>query len=185
MEIKGYAVRSIPEFVEKQFPARFQEWLDALPEESKKIMRGLINSGNWYPIKVASVIPLKVISRLFYDGDDIRTALTIGRFGADFALTGIYKFFIQFGSPRYIIERGGRVFDNYYRPTEIAIVNSKRNNVIMHITKFPEPDEITEYTIVGWIQRALEITGCKNVNIEITKSLSRNDEVTEFDIHWA
>jgi len=185
MEIKGTAVRSIPEFVEKQFPTRFKEWLDTLPEESNKIMGGLIFTSNWYPLKEALVMPMKTISKLFYGGDDKKTALVMGRFSADIVLTGIYKFFIQLGSPRYIIERGGRVFDTYFRPTEVAIINSKRNNVIMHITKFPEPDEIVEYNIAGWIQRALEISGCKQVNIEITKSLSRNDNVTEFNIHWA
>ena len=36
MEVKGTAVRSIPEFVQKHFPLRYQEWLNSMPEESKK-----------------------------------------------------------------------------------------------------------------------------------------------------
>jgi len=65
MEVKGTAVRSIPEFVEKTFPTRKQEWLNALPEESKKIMSGLLFTNNWYSLKEALTIPMKTISKVF------------------------------------------------------------------------------------------------------------------------
>ena len=38
MEVKGTAVRSVPEFVQKHFPLRYQEWLNSMPESSKKMM---------------------------------------------------------------------------------------------------------------------------------------------------
>lgn len=184
MEIKGTAVRSIPEFVQKHFPMRYQEWIDALPASSGKMMSGLIFTSNWYPLNEGLTIPMKTISRLFYDGDNVKTARTMGRFSADIALTGIYKFFIQFGSPKYIIERGGRVFATYFQPSEIVVVNVVKNKFFLHITKFPEPDDIIDQNIAGWIERALEISGCKNVNVVVTKSLARNDSITELSISW-
>jgi hypothetical protein len=184
MEIKGTAVRSIPDFVQRHFAVRYDEWIEALPESSRKIMNGLIFTSNWYPMKEGLTIPMKTISKLFYNGDHMKTARTMGRFSADVALTGIYKFFIQFGSPKYIIERGGRVFATYFQPSETAVVNVVKNKCSMHITKFPEPDEIIEQNIAGWIERALEISGCKNVNVTVTKSLARNDNITEISISW-
>lgn len=184
MEIKGTAVKSIPEFVQKQFPLQKKEWLDALPESSRKIMNGLIFTNNWYPISDSLVVPLKKISQLFYSGDNIKTARTMGRFSADLALTGVYKFFIQFGSPKYIVERAGRVFTTYFQPSEIVIMNATKNGLVLHIIKFPEPDEIIEHNIAGWMERALEISGCKGVKIDITKSLAKNNNVTEFIISW-
>ncbi len=108
---------------------------------------------------------------------------TISRYISDIALTGIYKFFIQFGSPKYIIERGGRIFAEYFRPSEMVVVNVTSNSLLTHITTFPEPDEIVENNIAGWMERALEISGCKNVKNEITKSLVKNNEVTEFNFN--
>jgi hypothetical protein len=184
MEIKGTAVRSIPDFVQKHFAVRYDEWLEALPESSRKIMSGLIYTSKWYPLNEGLTIPMKIISKLFYSGEDVKTARTMGRFSADIALTGIYKFFIQFGSPKYIIERGGRVFATYFQPTEVAVLNVIKNKCLMHITRFPEPDDIIEQNISGWIERALEISGCKNVNVVVTKSLTRNDNLTELSISW-
>jgi hypothetical protein len=184
MEIKGTAVRSIPEFVQKNFPLRFQEWLGLLPPESRKIMGGLIFTNNWYPLQNGLTVPMKTISKIFYGGDDIKTARTMGHFSADIALTGVYKFFIQFGSPKYIIERGSRIFTTYFQPSEMVAINASKNSLTVQITKFPELDPIIEHNIAGWMERALEISGCKQVKAEIKKSLTNNFSVTEIDISW-
>jgi hypothetical protein len=184
MEIKGTAVKSIPEFVKQHFPLEYQKWLNSLPVSSYKIMNGLIFINNWYPLKDSLVVPMKIISDLFYSGDEIKAARIMGHYSARVALTGIYKFFIQFGSPKYIIERGGRIFGSYFKPSELVVVNVTNNSLLAHLTIFPEPDEMVENNIAGWMEEALEISGCKAVNIEITKSLARNDKVTEFRLEW-
>ncbi len=184
MEVKGTSVRSIIEFVDKFFPTRKQEWLNALPDESRRIMSGFLFSNNWYPLRESLIIPMKVISKIFYNGDDVKTARTMGRFSADVALGGIYRFFIQFGSPKYIIERGSRVFATYFRPSEMIVLNVQKNNLYVHVTLFPDSDPIVEENIAGWMERALEKSGCKNVKVVVTKSLSKNDNVTEYFLSW-
>lgn len=185
MEIKGTAVKSIPEFVQKNFPLQQNEWINILPESSKKIMNGLIFTSNWYPIQDGLIVPMKTISKVYYNGDDAKTAKLMGRFHAESALSGIYKFFIQFGSPKYIMERAGRVFSTYFRPSEIVVINATKNGLVLHITKFPEPDEIIDHDILGWMELALEKSGCKGIKIDITKSLAKKNDVTEFIISWA
>ncbi len=160
MEIKGAALKSIPEFVKKHFPLRQNEWLDALPESSKNIMKGIIFTNNWYPMQDGLVLPMKTISKVYYNGDDEKTAKLMGRFHAESALNGIYKFFIQFGSPKYIIEKAGRIFTTYFQPSEIVVMNATKNGLVLHITKFPDPDEILEYDIVGWMG-----AGTRNVGL--------------------
>ena len=184
MNVKGTAVKSIPEFVDRNFPTRKQEWLSALPENSRKIMNGLIFTNNWYPIVESLTIPMKTISSVFYNGDDIKTARTMGKFSADIALHGVYKFFIQFGSPKFIIERGGRIFQTYFEPSEIVVLNAQKNSLTMQITKFPESDIIIDHNVAGWIERALEISGCKNVKAEILKSISTGNSFTDIAITW-
>jgi hypothetical protein len=66
----------------------------------------------------------------------------------------------------------------------MAVVNATKNKCLIHIIKFPEPDEIIEQNIAGWIERALEISGCRNVQVFVTKSLARNDNITEITMSW-
>lgn len=184
MEVKGTSVRSIHEFMDKFHPLRKQDWLNALSPESRKIMGGLLFSNNWYPLKLSLTEPMKVISRLFYGNDDVKTARTMGKFSADVALSGTYRFFVQFGSPKFIIERAGRVFTTYFQPSEIVVINAQKNSLLVHVTKFPESDTIIEENIAGWMERALEISGCKQVKALVTKSMAKGQPITEFTITW-
>jgi hypothetical protein len=64
MEIKGSAVKSIREYVEKLHTHQFDEWIESLPEESRKIFTSPIDATNWYPIDSAAIIPTQKIGTL-------------------------------------------------------------------------------------------------------------------------
>jgi hypothetical protein len=44
---------------------------------------------------------------------------------------------------------------------------------------------IIEKRIGGWIEKALEITRCEDINIEISQSMAKGDPVTEYRISWS
>ena len=45
-------------------------------------------------------------------------------------------------------------------------------------------DRVIEYNIAGWMERALEITGCREVKVEITKSAAQQNTCTEYKVTW-
>ncbi|MBN2215524.1 MAG: hypothetical protein JW723_14920 [Bacteroidales bacterium] len=184
MEIKGSAVKSIVEFIKKNHPDSYQDWLNSLPEESKRIFTEPVLPSNWYPMNESAVIPTRHLAELFFNGDMEKGAWESGRYSAQSALTGIYKFFIMAVSPFFIISKASRILSTYYRPSEIEVIEKGDNWVLVDITKFEEPSEIIECRICGWIQRALEISGAKNVKIEVRRTMTRGDELTELYISW-
>ena len=183
MEVKGTAVESIPVFVKKKFAHRFEEWLNTLPESSRKIMREKILPSAWYPLQEALIIPTQKICELFYRSVE-EGAWEAGRFSADYALHGIYKWFVKLGSPGFIIGRASTIFSTYYRPSKMVLVENSPKRGVVHIVQFAEPNRLVELRIGGWIERALEISGCKELKVEITKSLTRGDPITEFIMEW-
>lgn len=183
MEIKGTAVKSIPEYVKQHFASRYVEWLEKLPVESRKIMTDAIYATHWYPMKEAAVMPTRQLS-IFFGNDTKKAAWESGRFSAENALKGIYRIFIKVSSPNYIISRASKIFNTYYRPCSMEVTGSDKGHVNLHITEFPEPDRVVEYRIAGWMQKALEINNCKNVDIKLPQSLTRGHKITEIDIHW-
>ncbi len=184
MQIKGSAVRSIPEFIKKHFPDCYKQWLHALPESSRNILENVIKSNEWYPLKDAGIIPTKTIGDICYSGDYHKGGWENGRFSADISLTGIYKFYVRIGNPKHIISRASRIFSAYYQPSEISTNNWRDKSLKLVISKFDEPDPCIDARIGGWTERALEISGCKNVSVVVEKSLSNNDPVTQFDVRW-
>ncbi len=185
MEVKGTAVKSIKDYVESKYKAQYNNWIQSLPESSQTIMNNAIFANNWYPMKDAAVVPTKAIAKMFYNNDIKKAALEAGHYSAEVGLKGVYKIFVRIASPNYIMERAGRVFTSYYSPSNIIVLNKHDKGLTLHITKFPEPDEVIEYRIAGWCERALEFTNCKNVKANITKSLAKGDDLTEILMTWS
>ncbi|MCK5028367.1 MAG: hypothetical protein KAR57_01945 [Bacteroidales bacterium] len=184
MEVKGTAVKSIKDYVEKKYSSQVNDWIQLLPESSAKIMNGGIFANNWYPMKDGAVEPTLAIAKMFYNNDKEKAALEAGRFSAEQGLKGVYKIFVRIASPNYLMQRARRVFTSYYSPSEISVANSHDKGLTLHITKFPNPEEVIEYRIAGWCEKALEFTNCKNVKANITQSLAKGDELTEIVITW-
>jgi hypothetical protein len=185
MEIKGTAVASIRDFVKSKFPDKYEHWLQALPDGSKQIFGGLIDVSGWYPIYEGGIIPTRVIAEMFYDGNYMEGSLEAGKHSAQKALTGIYKVFVKAYSPAHVAQRATRIFGTYYRPCELVIKNKTDNNATMQITKMTVNDEVIEYRIAGWIYKALEISGAKDITVNFSKSMARGDGVTELEIRWS
>jgi hypothetical protein len=184
MEIKGSAVKSIPEYVKNNYSDKYDLWLDSLPEEAKKLFSNPVLPSNWYPLQEGIVDPVTSIGDLFFEADMEKAAWETGRYSAEIALTGIYRFFVQAATPSFIIGRAGKIFSTYYQPSEIKVVSKGDKSVTLHITSFDDPNILVESRIGGWMEKGLEISGCKNVRVKIPKSLTRGDSVTEFHLQW-
>ncbi len=183
MEIKGTAVKSIPDFIRKTHPERYQDWLNALPETSQKLFRDGIMPSNWYPLQEAAVVPTEVLGKLLYNSAG-QGAWQCGRFSAENSLTGIYKFFIKAASPFFIVDKAGKIFTTFYQPSMMEVVEKGADYVVLHITRFDEPSECIENRVAGWVEKAMEIHGFTSVVVDITSSLARGDAFTAFHVSW-
>lgn len=184
MEIKGPAVKSIQDFVKQKYPERYKEWIDSLSENSKKIMKNPVYSTGWYPMNEAAIEPTEKIGELFFNSI-VKGAWNTGRHSAETTLKGVYRIFVKAASPAYIISKTSKIFTTYYRPSEIRVVESSNKHVILHIIKFEQPSSTIENRIGGWIEAALELSGCKDIKVFITKSLTKSDSHTEYSIRWS
>lgn len=186
MEVKGTAVIAIRDYVKNQHDSDYKKWLDALSPEARSIFNSAIDSTKWYPVEGAVKEPTEKISKLFYGGSIEEGAMASGRYSAEKALTGIYKIFVMAANPQYIVKRASRVFATYYRPCEINVISSSSKNVVVELSKVEARYEAIEKRIIGWCTRALEISGCKNVNITNKHVRDEADGmVIEIDMHWS
>ena len=184
MEIKGSAVKSIPDYIKKFHPEKYTTWLDALPENSKKIFMEAVLPSSWYSMHDAAIIPTEILGNMVFN-DAGKGAWECGRFSAESALTGIYKFFVKAASPFFIIDRAGKIFTTFYQPSAMEVVERGDNYVILHITRFDEPSKLIEARIAGWIEKAMEIHGVSSVNVTFEKSLTNGDPVTAIRVNWS
>jgi len=183
MEVKGSAIATIQEFVKNKYGGRFQEWLDSLPSESKKIYSGRIIPGLWYSVYDTVVVPTEKMIELFYGGNE-QGSWDLGRYNADTNLKGIYKVFVKIATPSFILPKAARIFSTFYKPAKLEAEMFDGNSGVLRILEFPEPNYLCELGIAGFAERTMEICGCKGLTVNIVKSLAKGDTVTEILGTW-
>ncbi len=184
MEVKGTAVASLPKFIADKFGAEgLEKWLAAINDTAKSVYSQSILASKWYPMNEILIDPTIKLCEMYYGGN-IQGAWEAGRFSASYGLSGILKIFVKMGSPGFIISRATTILPSYYESSEIKVLEPGTSSCTIQITKFPEPSEVIENRIGGWIERALEIQGCKSVSVKITKSVARHDPFCEYKVSW-
>lgn len=184
VDVKGAAVISIPIFILKKFgQADYEKWLGSLSPEARNVYSSPINKTVWFPLKMIMTEPTAKLCELFFN-NSVRGAWECGRYSAEYSLKGVYKALIRLSSPQVIIKRAGSIMESYYRPSKMDVVDTGKAHVTVQITEFTEMDTYIENRIAGWMERALEICGCRNVTVTTTQSLVAFQQYTEFKIHW-
>jgi hypothetical protein len=184
MEVKGTAVKTIPEFVSNKFPNEYNAWLESLPQESKAIMSSRISLTNWYPLEPSIILPTRKVGEMFYK-DISKGAYELGVFSSEQAIKGIYKMLVMVSSPSFIVNRTSSIMSNYYRPCVMDITKRAKDMAIVSIIEFPTPDITVDYRIFGWIKNTINFSKFKNPKVEILKSMGKGDDSTDFLIQWA
>ena len=184
MEVKGEVILSIPLFILKKCGRKgYNEWLDSISPEARKVYSSPIHKSDWFPLKEIMIEPTAKCCEMFFNNSRMG-AWHCGRYSAEYGLKGIYKVLVKLASPQILIKKAGPILASYYKPSSLEVVESGKNYVIIRFTEFPEMDKVIEYRIAGWMERASEICGCKNVTVKITKSLTENDLYTEYKVSW-
>jgi len=184
MEIKGTAVKATPDFVKEKFGARYNEWIKALPEVSRKITEQPIYATTWYSLMDSVIIPTQKAGDLFFNGDYTKAAHEIGRYSADVALKGIYKIFVRVSSPHFVLSRASSIFSAYYQPADIRVIESAEKKAVLQLSKFHPNEKLIMNRIAGWIEKTLEITLKSALKVDVENQMDISNLTTKITIIW-
>lgn len=185
MEVKGTGVAVLPEYIRRRHgEAALARWLESLPGPSRDILQRTVRLSDWFPAEESYLAPTEAACRMFF-ADRTAGARELGRFSADYALGGVYRMFLRLPSVRFFIERATHMLSTYLRPCASRVAEVGDGRAVVQITELPGITDLTEQRIAGWIQRALEIHGCRRVEVRVVRSLAGGDDRTEFLLSWA
>ena len=183
-KVSGLSLKTFPMFIENKFGNEgLERWQNSLSGEAKDVFnKPLIGLDDWYDLNDFFIKPTKLICDLFYQGDE-KSAWEMGRFSAEFALKGVLKVFVRMGTTLFLMSRVARIVSKYYDPIDMKITKSGQHYAQLAIIDFPDYHILLEYRICGWIERALEISGCKNITIDATHPQDQ-DNTVEIMFRW-
>lgn len=182
--VKGPALIGLQQFILSNFHAQgFAEWLETLPDPIRDIYRSRIREDFWFPVQETLTFPTLKMCETFFEGD-LSGAWQCGQFSAELASEIFMRVIIRSGSVRFILEKASSIMSQYHRPGRVSVVNNEATQAIIRLEGFGSMDVVVEFRMAGWMQRAVEISGQKNVNVEIIHSITRGDPFSDFKITW-
>lgn len=182
VEIKGVAISgSIEAFKAKFGKEEYAKILEKLNAEDKNMFSSIILSNLWYPLD-SFVRYIEVLYQLYYGGDYSKLQLNSEEI-IDKQLRGIYRLFIQLGTPEFVVKKIGFINSSYFKGMTLEVIENKKGKYIGHYTGFEKQHRVFQYTIIGFYKRAMEISGAKNVKAVFTVPMS-DSKYAEITVTW-
>ncbi len=184
LKLKGTGIISQIEFVKDRFGEEgFESWVGAMSLPARELVTSPVFASSWYEGEHAMLEPRNKICEVFYNRDP-KGARHLGTFTAERSLKGIYRVFIRIGSPEWTVGRVARIFGTFFNPGDLNPVVSEKGRLVMRLSDFPAKSDVFEEMICGFAEKALELSGCKEVHVERVTSLTRGDPYSDFSGTW-
>jgi len=153
----------------------------ASPALADVVRQGVVMS-RWYPFDLFVEINL-ALDRLFGSGD-LGLIKTLGRHGADAYLTTIYRLFYKVGTVKWLLARATRLWGLHYDSGTLVVDNFPGREAGLRVEGFSAPHRAHCLSIVGWIERSVELSGGTDVRCEERACRVRGDESCRFRLTW-
>jgi hypothetical protein len=146
------------------------------------IVEGKVLAGSWYPFAYFTDL-LDTAQSLFGDNID-EFSRREGASCADYDLRGVYRVFVRFTSIDFVIERSGKVWRQYYDSGDLVVLDTEGPRVVFELRDFGAPHRGHCGTVLGWSERAAELSGVAGVAGVHPSCRARGDERCVFQIDW-
>ena len=151
------------------------------PELRATITEG-VKLPRWYPFEQFIELSVK-IDTIFGKGD-LALIKPLGRFSADANLTTIYRLFFKVGSTQWILGRAVRLWSAHYDSGFLEVMTRGPRSAILRIRGFATPHRVQCESVLGWVERSIELSGGERVVIGESKCRTRGDDVCQIDATW-
>lgn len=182
-QTKGTSVAAVIRFVEREWGAEGLSRLASAvkPREAAQLLTGRVLAGSWYPFADFAAL-LEAAETVFGGKGDV--ARREGQYCAEWDLRGVYRVFIKLASPGFLVERAGKVWRQYYDSGDLVVLEPGPSSVVFELRDFASPHRAHCETVLGWSQRAAELTGVGDVTASHPECRARGDAKCVFRIAW-
>jgi uncharacterized protein (TIGR02265 family) len=161
----------------------WQRVLSHLPAEDQKLLRRTLLVTSSYPLELNLRLD-EAIARELHPGEPERAFLEMGQSSAEVNLRGPHKPFLRQADPHYLLSFTEMIYAYYYNEGRRTYEKTGPTSATLTTHDAPPATPGDCLTVVGWHQRAIELSGGKNVKVVETRCRSKGDTVCEYRCSW-
>lgn len=184
-KVKGTVIAARLSFVRNRGgEALLDRVLARLPAEDAKALRGVILVTSSYSMPLNLRLDEAIAVELS-PGEPDRIFVEMGRSSADVNLSGPQRGFIRQADPQHLLSFTEAIYGYYYSVGKRTCVRTGDQSATLTTEGAEEVTPGDCLTVVGWYQRALELSGGADVRVVHTLCRSRGDAVCEYQVSWS
>lgn len=183
--VKGNILAARAKYVrERQGEAGWRRVLERLPPEDRKVLAGAVLPMSWYAMELCLRLDDAVAAELS-PTDPQKAFVDMGRASADVNLAGAEKVFIRVGDPQYLLKMAPQIYGFYYQVGRRTYEKLGPNEGAIRTFEAESVTFTDCLTVMGWHQRALELSGATEVKYEHPVCRARGGDHCAYTFRWA
>ncbi|WP_171818399.1 TIGR02265 family protein [Pyxidicoccus fallax] len=162
---------------------RVDEVLRRLPPEDQAVLRKMILPIAWYPLALNLRLD-SAIAEVMSPEDKQRAFIEMGRASADEALHGAQHVFVRPGDPQFLLSQAPQIYRFYYAVGSRTYERTGAKAAVLRTFGAENATETDCLTIIGWHERAIELSGGRAVKMSHPTCVARGGPHCEYHFAW-
>ncbi|QRO00350.1 TIGR02265 family protein [Archangium violaceum] len=162
---------------------RLQQVLQRLPAADRKVLEGVIMPIGWYPLELNLRLD-DAIAGALSPKERARAFVEMGRASAEENLQGPHHVFIRKGDPHFLLSHAPEIYRLYYAVGSRTYEKTGARSAVLRTVGAESVTEADCLTIIGWHQRAIEMSGGRDVRVDHPKCRARGNGYCEYLCSW-
>ena len=161
--------------------------LRALVDQAdQQVLRGMLLPSSWYAADLVLRLEMTIVALLAH-GDRGELFLDMGRFTADTNLgpNGVQRPYLKQDDPHYLLRNVPRMYAAQHSAGRRTYEELGPKAAIIRTLDGEQTNAEDCLTAVGWLKRAIELSGGRIVTVEETRCRSRGADCCEYVCRWA
>lgn len=183
MNVKGSALRSTLNYLREHFTAdRVRRVMERLPAGQRSAVEKPVLTSSWYDADVLYGLMHAMASEA--GGDPKELYRMLGRQSCDDGLNTVYKVFFKVGTPSFMLKFTLQVWSNYYSEGKMVLVAGGSQAAHLKLEDVRFVDEAICCRVTGWLERALELAGARDIHMIHEPCSIRGGAACEWKAVW-
>lgn len=160
--------------------------LRRMSSADQQVLRGMLLPSSWYPADLLIRLEMTAAA-ILSRGDRKQLFLDMGRFTADTNLgpSGIQRPYLKDGDPHYLLRNVPRMYSAQHKNGVRSYEQAGPKGAVIRTVSGEETSADDCLTTIGWLKRAIELSGGKIVTVEETRCRARHADACEYVCRWA
>jgi uncharacterized protein (TIGR02265 family) len=184
--VKGTLVIARMKYLRSRGNDECERVLRRMSAADQQVLRGILLPSSWYPGDLLLRLDMTAAA-ILARGERRSLFLDMGRFTADANLgpSGIQRPYLKEGDPQYLLRNIPLMYSAQHSGGVRKHEETSPRSASIRTLSGEEPTEDDCVTAIGWLKRAIELSGGKAVVVEEMRCRARGASCCEYACRWS